>query len=130
IARAYSGLNVQFPGQGVLAGALIVIGLTIELTSVAAFFRRKTTVNPLAPGKASALVVDGFYRFTRNPMYLGMLILLSGWAVHLGSFINVFIAALFVVALTHLQIKPEERALSKRFGEDYEAYRKRVRRWL
>ncbi|MEO1013912.1 MAG: isoprenylcysteine carboxylmethyltransferase family protein [Pseudomonadota bacterium] len=105
-------------------------GLAIDLTSVAAFFRRKTTVNPMTPEKTRRLVVDGFYRFSRNPMYLGMLLMLIGWALWLGHPFGFAGPALFIWLINEMQIKPEERALEEIFGEEYLAYKARVRRWI
>lgn len=113
-----------------LAGALALAGLALDLTSVAAFVRERTTVNPLRPTRTTALVIAGAYRFTRNPMYLGMALLLAGWAVLLGSWVSVAAPVVFVAFITRFQIVPEERAMAARFGQDYRAYCQRVRRWL
>ncbi|ADZ72698.1 methyltransferase family protein [Polymorphum gilvum] len=129
-ARAFPGLAVTFPGQVALAVGLAALGLAIDLTAVVAFLRSRTTVNPLRPAKARMLVATGLYRFTRNPMYLGLLLVLSGWAVWLGHGLAAAIVPLFVVAVTELQIKPEEAALEAKFGEPYRAYRRKVRRWI
>lgn len=124
------GPRIEFPGRVPLAAALAGAGLLIDLVSVAAFVRARTTVNPLAPDKANALVVGGLYRFSRNPMYLGMLMILLGWAAYLAQPLTLAVAAAFVVLIEVLQIRPEEKALEEKFGEDYRAYKKRVRRWL
>ncbi len=113
-----------------LAGALALAGLALDLTSVAAFVRERTTVNPLRPTRTTVLVIAGAYRFTRNPMYLGMALLLAGWAVLLGSWVSVAAPVVFVAFITRFQIVPEERAMAARFGQDYRAYCQRVRRWL
>jgi len=113
-----------------LAGALALAGLALDLTSVAAFVRERTTVNPLRPTRTTALVIAGAYRFTRNPMYLGMALLLAGWAVLLGSWVSVAAPVVFVAFITRFQIVPEERVMAARFGQDYRAYCQRVRRWL
>lgn len=130
LARGAPDFGVAFPGQLWIAVAIAAAGLAIDLVSIAAFFKRKTTVNPLAPAKAKALVTCGLYRISRNPMYLGMLLILIGWGVWLGSLLNIAIAALFVWAITELQIKPEEKALREKFGPAYDDYCARVRRWI
>ena len=129
-ARSASGLSFDLPHQLFLAGILIAAGLLIEAISVAAFWRRKTTVNPLAPSKSSALVTEGLYRISRNPMYLGMALLLIGWGVYLGNPINLLLIGSFVWIINVAQIKPEERALREIFGAEYDAYARRVRRWI
>ena len=86
------------------------------LTSVAAFVRERTTVNPLRPTRTTVLVIAGAYRFTRNPMYLGMALLLAGWAVLLGSWVSVAAPVVFVAFITRFQIVPEERAMAERLA--------------
>ncbi|MEL6369904.1 MAG: isoprenylcysteine carboxylmethyltransferase family protein [Pseudomonadota bacterium] len=130
VQRGLPQFQLDVPGGRIAAIIVAVIGLSIEVAAVGHFFRRKTTINPLAPDKTQHLVVEGLYRVTRNPMYLGMAILLTGWALWLGNPINIAFVALFVVVLTELQIKPEERALEAKFGESYRDYCQRVRRWV
>ncbi|MFP5406472.1 MAG: methyltransferase family protein, partial [Gammaproteobacteria bacterium] len=86
--------------------------------------------NPTRPGAASSLVLGGPYRFSRNPMYLGVLLVLVGWAVYLSNVLAFVVLPLFVLYLNRYQIAPEERALSARFGASFDEYRKSVRRWL
>ena len=111
-------------------GAAIAFGLMMDASAVIAFLRRRTTVTPLRPEKAAVLVTDGWYRISRNPMYLGMALLLSGWSLVLAAPAGVLAVAAFVWWITEWQIKPEERALRSVFGAAYEAYCARVRRWI
>lgn len=110
--------------------ALVIIGLTLDLSSLAQFIKNRTTVNPIRPRNTKKLVVNGFYRFTRNPMYLGMLCLLTAWALHLASLSPLLVLPLFVLVINEMQIKPEEAALQQKFGEEYTHFRQRVRRWI
>jgi protein-S-isoprenylcysteine O-methyltransferase Ste14 len=87
-------------------------------------------VNPLKPQTASALVASGIYRYTRNPMYLGMLVVVVGWAVFLANVLSALAIVLFPAYITRFQIKPEERVLLSLFGEQYVHYSHQVRRWL
>lgn len=128
--KAAPGLAASFPAQKLLGGALIVAGLAFDVASIGLFVRKKTTVSPLDPGGAATLVTNGLYRFTRNPMYLGLLMILAGGAAILGNPVNVLVLAGFVFAVTELQIRPEEEALREKFGAAYEDYRQRVRRWI
>jgi protein-S-isoprenylcysteine O-methyltransferase Ste14 len=114
----------------VLALALLATGLGFDAAGLLAFYRAKTTVNPLQPGKASALVATGVYRVTRNPMYVGMALLLSAWALTLGTLPMLAGPVGFVLFITRFQIIPEERFMAAKFGEAYAAYCRRVRRWL
>ena len=119
-----------FPGRAVLSFVLVVLGLGVVVTAARGFRRAGTTVNPLDPAAASALVVGGLYTITRNPMYLGMLTVLFGAFFGFGELLNLFFVAAFVVFITEAQIKPEEAALERKFGKDYLDYKKRVRRWI
>ena len=112
--------------------ALIIAGLgvIIEGLSVSSFVRAKTTVNPLQPQRANKLVISGMNRFSRNPMYLGMLLLLTAWAIFLGYPVGVMPVVGFVNYITTFQIKPEEAALENVFGDEYLAYKSKVRRWI
>lgn len=123
-------LPFDFPGRQAAAFILAGAGLLIDAVSVTAFFRAKTTISPLSPARTEKLVVKGLYNFSRNPMYLGMLAILVGVAVYFGEGANAALVALFVLLMNELQIKPEEKALEEKFGDEYRAYKKRVRRWI
>ena len=110
--------------------ALLVVGQSISVGGMRSFRKAKTTMNPFKPGAASALVSDGVYRFTRNPMYVGLLITLLGWAAFLWQPLALVFLPLFVLYITRFQIKPEERVLSSLFGNEYADYMAKVRRWL
>jgi len=113
-----------------VAPLLAALGLGIALSGVLAFRRARTTVNPLKPETSSALVTSGIYRVTRNPMYLGMAVVLLGWAAWLGSPWTMVGVAAFVLYITRFQIAPEERALLRIFSREFADYRGRVRRWI
>ena len=105
-------------------------GLAFGIAGTIAFRRAKTTVNPLQPERASSLVLTGVYRITRNPMYVGMMLALLSWAFYLASPVALLGPVLFIAYITRFQIKPEERALSAKFGKTYEQYLSSVRRWI
>lgn len=108
----------------------MAIAIIIDAWSVVLFFMHRTTPHPLKPEKATKLVTGGMYQFTRNPMYLGLLLMLTGYAVYLGSLTPLAMLPLFIVLLTNQQILHEERVLEEKFGEEYRIYKERVRRWL
>lgn len=114
----------------VIALLLVLLGAVTSLAGVVSFRRARTTVNPLKPEKTSSLVCSGIYRLTRNPMYLGFVLVLIGWAVVLGSAFTLVGPLLFAAYITRFQILPEERVLTGLFGDEFKAYRARVRRWL
>lgn len=127
---ALPSLAFSFPGRRIVAVALALAGGFVAVLGVTTFRRARTTVNPLTPQAASSLVTAGIYRFSRNPMYLGMLLLLAGAAVFLGNAGALLLLPAFVVYMNQYQIKPEERALSALFGSEFTAYLQRVRRWI
>ncbi len=134
-AAQWVGLNGLFadvpPGWRIAAvGGIALIGLGFDLTGVLGFIRAKTTVNPMKPERSAALVTSGIYRVTRNPMYVGMALILLAWAIYLGSGTALLGPLVFALYITRFQIHPEERVLAARFGSEFAAYRARVRRWL
>jgi protein-S-isoprenylcysteine O-methyltransferase Ste14 len=123
-------LGWPFPGHQVLAVAAVIAGAVTSAAGVVQFRRARTTVNPMTPDAASSLVVAGIYRWTRNPMYVGFLLALLGWALWLANPASTLVLPLFVLYMNRFQIVPEERALAARFGASFEQYRRSVRRWL
>lgn len=121
---------IDIPGKAWIAGGLATLGFLIDIASIMSFRRARTTVNPLNPNRTTALVTAGTYRFSRNPMYVGLALFLAGWTVWLGDPLNLLLVAGFVLTVTRLQIMPEERALAEMFGEEFAAYSARTRRWL
>ena len=113
-----------------VCAAIALLGAIVCLAGVLAFRNAGTTVDPTRPTRASSLVDRGIYRHTRNPMYLGFLLVLLGWALYLAKLSSFLVLPLFVAYLTMFQIKPEEDALRERFGAEFDAYAARVRRWL
>lgn len=113
-----------------IAGAVAAIGAAIAIGGVLSFRRAHTTVNPLKPETSAALVCSGVYSFTRNPMYVGMALVLFAWAVYLLSIWSLPGPPLFALYITRFQIIPEERVLDRLFGASFADYRQRVRRWL
>lgn len=113
-------------------GALLLLGpgVFLVLAGVWSFRRRRTTVNPLQPDTASSLVTSGVYRLSRNPMYAGFLLCLCAWGAYLGNPYALLGPVVFVFYMNRFQIIPEERALVRLFGAEYDAYRRLVRRWL
>lgn len=114
----------------VLVVLLAAVAVTIVALGIREFRVARTTVNPLRPEEASAMVQTGIYRYTRNPMYLGMLLALAAWCTWLGNAYNLILLPVFVLAMNRLQITPEESALAQRFPQEFADYRRRVRRWL
>lgn len=131
---AVSGVGPAFDWSPTVAmwtaGVLVAVGLMFDVLGILAFRRAATTINPLRPERASALVTGGIYRITRNPMYVGVAFLLFAWAIYLSALLPFAGPVLFVLYITRYQIVPEERVLHERFGDEFARYAEQVRRWL
>lgn len=123
-------LGMSISGQGLIGTFLVAAGLGVNINAMIAFAKADTTINPLTPDKTSTLVSDGLFSQTRNPIYLAMTMILLGVCVLFGNLINLAVVAFFVWYITNYQIIPEEEALKKVFGKQYEDYCKKVRRWI
>ena len=106
------------------------IGFLLLIVSIKSFIDSKTTINPLNLKKSTYLVTSGVFRFSRNPMYLGMLLFLLGTAIILNIIGGLIISILFIFYMNFFQIILEEKALENLFGKNYRNYRKTVRRWI
>lgn len=122
--------SVSFALKIVLSMLLVCVGAFIGISGFITFKKAKTTVSPLTPNKASSLVVKGVFKYTRNPMYLCLVLVLMGFSVYLEDLIALVGVGVFIVYMNEFQIKPEEKALTKLFGEEYLEYMARVRRWI
>ncbi|WP_258870864.1 MULTISPECIES: isoprenylcysteine carboxylmethyltransferase family protein [unclassified Wenzhouxiangella] len=129
-ARATVSFESAFWLRLGLAGLLLVAAVVLVVAGLLEFRRANTTVNPMAPEESSTVVRSGVYHYSRNPMYLGFLVALIGWAVWLAAPWALLGPALYVVWMTRFQIIPEERALAEQFGADYLDYCRRTRRWV
>lgn len=129
-ADSFSGLNFDFAGRQLLGALMLAVGLSIDIYAILGFLKTKTTVNPIRPETASALVTTGMYQFSRNPMYLGLLCLLTAWILWLANFAAAVFLPLFVLYIERFQIIPEEQILNRIFQEEYGNYCQRVRRWI
>ena len=131
VSKLFPQSSFSLPYKSLVAIAVAVIGAGIAVAGVASFRRLQTTVNPTRPGTASSLVVDGIYRWSRNPMYLGILLFLVACGIYLANIPGLLvIPSVFVIYMNRYQIKPEEEALALIFGEEFVRYRASARRWL
>jgi protein-S-isoprenylcysteine O-methyltransferase Ste14 len=131
LAASYvTGFEFHFPFQSVVALVLGLLGIIACILGILEFKRAKTTVNPTKPQSASSLVRTGIYRQSRNPMYLGFFLLLAGWATATANTLSFIGLPAFVIYMNRFQIKPEERALTSIFGDEFKEYCCTVRRWI
>ena len=120
----------DFVGRQLLMMILVLIAIIIMVIAILQFYRANTTVDPVNPSRTTTLVTNGIYNYSRNPMYLGMLLFLLTWGLWLGNVFNIILAAGFVAVMNKFQILPEENALQEKFGKEYDMYCKFVRRWF
>lgn len=129
-----AGMNpwaiIQIPGREWIAIVLSILGCTLIIVAAIEFISARTTVNPLTPGLATEIVTKGIYKLSRNPMYVGFLVMLVAWGVLLENILSLLLLPLFVLYLNRFQIMPEENALLAKFGDEYDRYLKSVRRWM
>jgi len=131
LLQRYLPVMVLIPDEWKGVGMLFVaIALVIDLWSLFLFIRARTTFHPLKLDNTSALVTSGMYRLTRNPMYLGLLLLLTGVAIWLGGLTPFLMLPVFVWIISNHQIIHEERILEEKFEQHYLEYKQKVRRWL
>ncbi len=130
LARCTPALRVVHDALGPLSLLFFVPAGAVLLSSVRAFWRAGTTVNPVRVDSPSELVTTGLYRWSRNPMYVAMAFVLLGEAVWLGSPVASLVVVPFVALINAFQIRDEEAALEREFGEAFEQYRETTPRWL
>lgn len=124
------GFDITLPWAKPLAIGLGALGVLIPLLGALEFRKLATTVDPRTPERATSLAQRGVYRYTRNPMYLGFLLILTAWAIYLAHGLVFLMLPLFVVYMNRFQIMPEERCMATLFGDQYSKYTNNVRRWI
>ena len=129
-AMQFPALAITLPWRHGLAATVSSVGILFLLAGGYAFQKAKTTFNPMKPDTTSSVVASGIYRVSRNPMYVGFLFALIGWATWLSHPLPFLLLPVFVAYMNRFQISPEERALSAKFGDDYDRYKQGVHRWL
>ena len=124
----FPAFNLEF--LTILSYILYFAGLNVLILAVRLFKKQNTTVNPIKIGNASSLVTSGVFKFSRNPMYLGMVMILFGLALMFNLVGGIFFVLLFMIYITKFQIRPEEEVMERLFGEDFIKYKHKVRMWL
>ena len=122
--------NFDFSGKLLLAHILSMTGFLIAVIAILTLYRAGTTIDPADPGKASQLISTGVFKWSRNPIYLALLLILMAWIVWKGNAVAALMAISFIWYLTHFQIIPEEIALEEKFGTEFREYKIKVRRWI
>ncbi len=130
LARALPTGSFDFLGREAMQWALFALAMGIGALAVLRFWREGTSLSPHHPERSRKLVTGGVYNYSRNPMYLALLLLLLAWGLYLGNAFNTLLAALFVAYMNQFQIAPEERILQQKYGAAYRRYCTLVRRWF
>ena len=118
----------DFFGRKELAIGLLGLAVLVMALALFQFKKVKTTTNPIDLSKTSSLVTQGIFKYSRNPMYLAMLLILLAFGLKLSNAFNTLVAAGFVYYMNHFQIRFEEEALEKKYGKVYSIYKKNTRR--
>ena len=121
---------IKFPNIEIFGGLVLLLGLVSAILAIRLFRKNKTTVNPLCPEETTTLVTTGIFTITRNPMYLGLVFVISSTILFFGSWFGIIILMFFIWYINQFQIIPEEEAMEKLFDNKYNEYRQKVRRWI
>ena len=108
----------------------LISGIILIRTAFVSFKNHQTTINPINLTKTSSLVNTGIFKYTRNPMYLGMVFILLSIALKFNLYGGLIVILIFFCFITKFQINPEEKAMEKLFGKEFKLYKKKTRRWL
>ena len=127
---SFNFLKIDIPYKYFFTTLLLILGLYIIIRSSRLFAQAKTSIDPLRPFKSTSLITNDIYKYSRNPMYFGYLLILLSSSVYLGNVISIIIIPLFIFIINFIQIKPEEEALKDLFGPNYDEYLLKVRRWI
>ena len=122
--------KIEVKNEFIFGSFMIISGLIIILSAIILFKKYQTTITPLNPSNATKLITDGIYKFSRNPMYLGLLLVLLGISTILNPIGGLFLIPLFILYLNFFQIIPEENAMVDLFKDEFLDYKKNVRRWI
>ena len=124
----FTEFNLEF--LTILSYISYFAGLSILVLAVRLFKKQSTTVNPIKIENASSLVTSGVFKYSRNPMYLGMALILFGLALMFNLIGGIIFTLLFTIYITKFQIRPEEEVMKRFFKEDFLKYKQNVRMWL
>ncbi|MBX3630133.1 MAG: isoprenylcysteine carboxylmethyltransferase family protein [Nitrosomonas sp.] len=130
MARYFPFFTLEFELSPAVSLLVAASGLLLILVSSITFYQHNTTLNPLKPELASTLIRTGPYRYSRNPIYGGFVLILLGWGGYLHNLASMLCVILFVLYMNRFQIIPEEKSLEQKFGAEFEAYKRIVNRWL
>ncbi len=121
---------IYFPYQHSISLLILSVGIFILMNPVFKFIKSKTTVNPIKFKKVNNLVISGIYKYSRNPMYLGMILIIISTSIFYLNYYSILTPFIFYFWINEFQIKREEIFLQEKFGKEYLSYKSRTRRWI
>ena len=121
---------INIPFQLEISFFILSLGILVFINPVLKFIKSKTTINPIQFEETNRLVTSGIFKYSRNPMYLGMLMIIISTSIFYLNIYSILTPFLFVFWINKFQIKREEIFLTEKFGKEYLSYKNKTRRWL
>ena len=133
IANCFSSKKIDLihlPNQDLISILILLIGILILINPIFKFIKSKTTIDPIKFKKVNKLITSGIYKYSRNPMYLGLLMIVTSTSLFYLNIFSITTPILFYFWINRFQIKREEIFLTEKFGKEYSLYKAKTRRWL
>ena len=121
---------IHLPNQDLISILILLIGILILINPIFKFIKSKTTIDPIKFKKVNKLIISGIYKYSRNPMYLGLLMIVISTSIFFLNIFSITTPLLFYCWINRFQIKREEIFLTEKFGEEYMSYKIKTRRWI
>ena len=121
---------ILFPNQNLISFIILIIGVLILINPILKFIKSKTTIDPIKFKKVNKLITSGIYKYSRNPMYLGLLMIVISTSIFYLNIFSITTPILFVCWINRFQIEREEIFLTEKFGKEYILYKTKTRRWI
>ena len=121
---------IILPTQNLISFIFLLIGILILITPIFKFIKSKTTIDPIKFKKDNRLITSGIYKYSRNPMYLGLLMIVMSTSIFYLNIFSITTPMLFYFWINRFQIKREEIFLTQKFGKEYLSYKNKTRRWI
>ena len=121
---------IHLPNQDLISIIILLIGILILINPIFKFIKSKTTIDPIKFKKVNKLIISGIYKYSRNPMYLGLLMIVISTSIFFLNIFSITTPFLFYCWINRFQIKREEIFLTEKFGQEYISYKTKTRRWI
>ena len=121
---------IHLPNQDLISIIILIIGVLILINPIVKFIKSKTTIDPIKFKKVNKLIISGIYKYSRNPMYLGLLMIVISTSIFYLNIFSITTPFLFYCWINRFQIKREEIFLTEKFGKEYVSYKTKTRRWI